>query len=71
MDPGVVSNPRKTGKYRKAAKDLGSSGRGRREVGRSSPESVSLYGDYDTSRQYEDKVGRRTIWGKNFHPLLS
>ena len=60
MDPGVVSNPRKTGKYRKAAKDLGSSGRGRREAGRSSPESVSLYGDYDTSRQYEDKVGPRT-----------
>jgi hypothetical protein len=59
MDQGSNPNQRKNGNHKDVFKDLslGSSKRGGARSGKESPESGSLYSDYESGQQYEDKVG--------------
>ena len=54
MDQGSLPKPGKNGRDRGVLKELAE------KRGRGSPESGSLYSDYESGQQYEDKVGSFT-----------
>ena len=67
MDQSSLPSPRANGKSKESFKEL-NLGRGSQAVGnngragRESPESGSLYSDYESGQQYEDKVGAVATW---------
>ena len=66
MDQSSLPSPRANGKSKESFKELNLvpslTGNGR--AGRESPESGSLYSDYESGQQYEDKVGLVATWMK-------
>ena len=66
MDQSSLPSPRaKNGKKSKESfkeLNLGPSQTGNVRAGRESPESGSLYSDYESGQQYEDKVGWVATW---------
>ena len=72
MDQSSLPSPRANGKSKESFKEL-NIGRGSQQsagnngrAGRESPESGSLYSDYESGQQYEDKVGEVATWMMQF-----
>ena len=75
MDQSSLPSPRANGKNKESFKELNlgrsqaAVGNNGRAAGRESPESGSLYSDYESGQQYEDKVGAVATWMKNMMQL--
>ena len=57
MDQSSIPSTRANGKKKNTFKDLNLGRSQTNRAGRESPESGSLYSDYESGQQYEDKVG--------------
>ena len=66
MDQSSLPSSRANGKNKESFKELNlvPTLTGNVRAGRESPESGSLYSDYESGQQYEDKVGLVATWMK-------